>query len=103
MNPMNDFVPTHRSKGGVLARRNDPDERKGLVSITVVDGDSFGVSQAEFHALFEPIPKPETVEVHAASLRNLIRCFDDLQRTDRPIGFASLRAAAGLGAEKGNS
>ena len=39
----------------------------------------------------ETIRKPATVEVPVAYLKNLLRCYDDLTRFDRPLGFSELQ------------
>ena len=40
-----------------------------------------------------PMPKADTVEVSFLPLKNLLRCFEDLARPDKPLGYDELKRA----------
>lgn len=95
---MSDFVPTHRTRAGVeVDAIIDPKDGYTHARLPGTDLGAF-CNPRVFAALFEPIapPPPDTVTVNRAGLRCMLRCFYDLKRTDRPVGFAELARAAGM-------
>lgn len=91
---MSEFKPTHwtRERVKVVAHRT---EAGNMIADLPCSNSRCGpcCSPAEFDALFEPIPQRDTVEVSLSELKNLLRCFEDLERPDKPLGYGELKRA----------